>query len=101
MKQQLRLTIRFIVLVSTTCAACSFSRFANAQTTKKDPRGGSIEGTVYTVESDGARSAIPGALVRLVGPSSSQQTVTSDQGRYSFGALDANTYQLDVTAPGL
>lgn len=101
MKQQLRLTIRCLVLISTTCAPCCFSRFADAQTTREDLRGGSIEGAVYTVESDGARSAIPGALVRLVGPSSSQQTVTSDQGRYRFGALDANTYELDVAAPGL
>jgi hypothetical protein len=101
MKQQLRLTIRFLVLVSTTYAACSLSRFANAQTAKEDSRGGSIEGTVYAVESDGARSAIPGALVRLVGPSSSQQTVTSGEGGYSFSALDANTYEIDVTAPGL
>ncbi len=101
MKQQLRLTIRFLVLVSTTCAACSFSQFANAQTTTKDLRSGSIAGTVYTVESDGSRSAVPGALVRLVGPSSSQQTVSSDQGGYGFAALDANTYEIAVTAPGL
>ncbi len=91
MKQQLRLTIRYLVLVSTTCAA-SFSQVAAA---------GSIAGTVYTVESDGARSAVAGALVRLVGPSFSQETVTSDQGRYSFGALDPNTYEINVTAPGL
>jgi len=90
MKQQLRLIIRFLVVVSMTCAACSWNL-----------RGASIAGIVYTVESDGARSAVPGALVKLVGLSSSQQTVTSDQGRYSFGALNANTYELDVTAPGL
>src|SRR5579859_772315 len=101
MTQQLRLTIRYLVLVSTTCGPCCFSPFADAQTTTEDLRGGSIGGSVYTVESDGVRSAIPGALVRVVGPSFSQQTVTSDQGRYSFGALAPNTYEIDVTAPGL
>ncbi len=91
MKEQLRLTIRSVVLVSATCAAC-FSQVAG---------GGSIAGAVYALESDGARSTVPGALVRLVGPSFSQETVTSDQGRYSFGALDPNTYEINVTAPGL
>ena len=101
MKQQLRLTIHYLVLVSTTCTPCYFPQFADAQTTTEDLRGGSIGGTVYTVESDGTRSAVPGAFVCLVSSSVSQQTFTSDQGRYSFGGLGANTYEINVTAPGL
>ena len=60
-----------------------------------------MAGTAYTVDSDGARSVVPGALVTLIGPSFSQRTVTDDQGRYSFASVATNTYQIDVTAPGL
>jgi hypothetical protein len=56
---------------------------------------------VYTVDSDGNRSAAPSALVKLIGPSFSQQTVTNGQGRYSFLAVGANTYQIGAMARGL
>jgi hypothetical protein len=62
---------------------------------------GDIKGTVYTVDSDGGRSVVPGALVKLIGPSSSRQTLTDDRGRYSFAPLATNTYRIDATAPGL
>jgi hypothetical protein len=44
---------------------------------------------------------VPGALVKLIGPSSSRQTLTDDRGRYSFAPLATNTYRIDATAPGL
>jgi hypothetical protein len=92
------MTIRLLVLVSAlTCSVCWLSQIASADDVKQ----GGIEGVVYTVDSDGGRSVVPGALVRLIGPSLSQQTVTNDQGRYSFSAVATNTYQIDVTAPGL
>ncbi len=86
------LTIRVVALISAvTCALVWFPRVAAAQ----------IEGTVYTVDSEGNRSAVPSALVRLRGPSFSQQTVTDDQGRYSFSTVATNAYRIDAMAPGL
>ncbi len=67
----------------------------------KDVKNSAIEGTVYTVDSDGNRFEVPAALVRLSGPSFSQETVTNSQGRYSFLAVATNTYQIDAMAPGL
>src|SRR5260370_7366780 len=97
MKQQLLMTIRVLVLVSAMASTLCFIARAVAQ----DVKHGGIEGIVFTVDSDGGRSVVPGALVRLIGPSFSQQTVTNDGGRYSFIAVATNTYQIDVTAPGL
>jgi TonB dependent receptor len=91
---KLLLTIRVLTLASAMiCAA--------AQAATADAKNGSIEGTVYTVDSDGHQSAVPSALVRLIGPSFSQQTVTNGQGRYNFLAVTTNTYQIDAMAPGL
>src|SRR5260370_2189531 len=98
MKQQLQVTFQVLMLVSAiTCPLCLLSGIAAAQ----DVKLGGIEGIVYTVDSDGGRSLVPGALVKLTGPSFSQQTVTNDRGKYSFIAVATNTYQIDVTAPGL
>ena len=60
-----------------------------------------ITGTVYTVESTGAKSMVAGAMVRLTSPSLSLETTTSPTGTYSFAAVPQNTYRVDVTAPGL
>jgi hypothetical protein len=99
MKQQLLLTIRALALLSaTTCIPLWLPAVATAQATAKNA---GIKGLVYTVDSDGHRSVVPGALVKLIGPSFAQQTVTDDQGRYSLLAVSPNTYELDVTAPGL
>ena len=73
---------------------------AFAQATAPDPKSGGIAGTVYTIDADGTRSIVPGAQVKLVGPSVSQETVTDEQGKYSF-VTPPNTYEIDVTAPGL
>src|SRR5258708_29042859 len=98
MKQQLQVTFQVLMLVSAiTCPLCLLPRIAAAQDVKQS----GIEGIVHTSDSDGGRSVVPGALVKLVGPSFSQQTVTNDQGRYGFMAVATNTYQIDVTAPGL
>ncbi len=72
-----------------------------AEEVVKDVKNSAIEGTVYTVDSDGNRFEVPAALVRLSGPSFSQETVTNSQGRYSFLAVATNTYQIDAMAPGL
>jgi hypothetical protein len=39
--------------------------------------------------------------VTLSGPSFSKQTISDDQGRYSFIAVPLGTYQIDAKAPGL
>ena len=86
------MTVRALALLSmVTCALSWFPRIAAAQ----------INGTVYTVNSGGNRSQVPNALIRLVGPSVSQQTVTDREGKYSFLAVTTNTYRLDAIAPGL
>src|SRR5258708_32876426 len=98
MKQQLQVTFQVLMLVSAiTCPLCLLPRIAAAQDVKQS----GIEGIVYTVDSDGGRSVVPGALVKLVGPSFSQQTVTNDQGRYGFMAVGPKTYQIYGRPPGL
>jgi hypothetical protein len=88
------MTIRALALVSAmTCAVF--------QTSAEDTKHSLIEGIVYTVDSDGNRSEVPNALVKLIGPSFSQQTVTNGDGRYSFLVMATNTYQIDAIAPGL
>ena len=93
MKDQLMSTIRALVLVSAIVAP----RLAAAQNAKD----GEIEGLVYTVDSDGERSVVPGAFVSLIGSAYSQQTIANEQGRYTFRDIAANRYQVNVTAPGL
>jgi outer membrane receptor protein involved in Fe transport len=39
--------------------------------------------------------------VTLSGPSFSKQTISDEQGRYSFTAVPVGTYQIDAKAPGL
>src|SRR5258708_1740298 len=98
MKQQLQVTFQVLMLVSAiTCPLCLLPRIAG----RHDVEQSGIACLVHTSDSDGGRSVVPGALVKLVGPSFSQQTVTNDQGRYGFMAVATNTYQIDVTAPGL
>jgi hypothetical protein len=65
-----------------------------------DPNTGDISGTVFTVDPDGERSVIPGAAVRLVAPSHSQQTGTDQDGSYSFAAVAPGSYVIEVKAPG-
>ena len=101
MKQEPQSTTRILVLlIAITCLFCQFAPVGTAQTTDT-PSKGAIKGSVYTVDADGGRSAVPGALVKLIGPSSSQETTTNDQGQYDFVGLDADAYEIEVTAPAL
>src|SRR5258708_3949732 len=95
-------TIRVLALLSAmTFPLCWPPRMGAVEEVVKDVKNSAIEGTVYTVDSDGNRFEVPAALVRLSGPSFSQETVTNSQGRYSFLAVATNTYQIDAMAPGL
>ena len=85
---KLLLTIRVLALLGAmTLPLCWPPRINAAEAVVKDVRNSGIEGTVYTVDSDGNRSEVPAALVRLSGPSFSQETVTNGEGRYSFLAV--------------
>ena len=59
-----------------------------------------VRGTVFVVDPDGGRSVITGAKVLLEGSQSPIETVTDQQGNFSFTAVAPATYQLEVTAPG-
>jgi TonB dependent receptor/Carboxypeptidase regulatory-like domain len=63
--------------------------------------GGDLHGTVFTLNPDGRHSVVPSAHVTLSGWSFSKQTISDDQGRYSFTAVPVGTYQIDAKAPGL
>src|SRR5271167_1874000 len=101
MKHGPQSTMRTLVLlIAITCSFWQFAPVATAQTADSANKG-AIKGSVYTVDADGGRSAVPGALVKLIGPSFSQETTTNDQGQYDFVGVDADAYEIDVTAPGL
>jgi hypothetical protein len=61
---------------------------------------GDVRGTVFTLNPDGGRSVIPGAKVLLEASPLSIQTVTDQQGNFSFTAVAPATYQIEVQAPG-
>jgi hypothetical protein len=63
--------------------------------------GGDLQGTVFTLNPDGRHLVVAGANVTLSGPSFSKQTISNEQGRYSFTAVPVGTYQIDAKAPGL
>ena len=62
---------------------------------------GDIRGTVFTSNSDGKRSPIPGAKISLRGADSSRETVADEQAGYEFSGLTPGVYQVEATAPGL
>lgn len=62
---------------------------------------GDIRGTVFTLDSNGGRSVVPGVEIRLEGLPSPTKTITDQQGSFYFPAVPAATYQIDVNATGL
>jgi len=62
---------------------------------------GMLHGTVVAVESDGARSAIPGATVTLSGIGAPLTVTADDSGAYSFASVLPGRYGLEAVAPGL
>jgi Carboxypeptidase regulatory-like domain len=64
-------------------------------------RPGDVRGTVFTVDSGGGRSVAAGATVELEGSPLSIQTVTDEQGTFSFAGVAPATYHIEVKAPGL
>src|SRR5581483_5420884 len=62
---------------------------------------GDVQGTIFTTDPDGTRSAIPGAKVSLRGPGLVQETVADQQAVYHFSGLAPGVYQIEAAAPGL
>ena len=60
-----------------------------------------IRGTVFTVDSNGAKSFVAGALVTLSGASLSTETSSTETGTYSFAPVPPGIYRIDVTSTGL
>jgi hypothetical protein len=60
-----------------------------------------VSGTVFVTDRDGGRSVVPGATVSLSGSLFSEHTVSDETGSYKFQAVPAETYKIEVVAPGL
>jgi hypothetical protein len=101
MNQPVSATRRVLVIVALTNPFCWFPSIAAAQYASVDIKTSAVRGTVFVVNSDGGRSAVTGATVGLSGPSLSLQTLTDEQGNYSFAAVGPDTYHIVVTASGL
>jgi hypothetical protein len=95
-------SIRLLLLIAALANPfCLFLCITTAQSALAEMKTGNVRGTVFNVDSDGERSVITGAKVRLKGPSLSIETVTDQQGNFTFTAVVPNTYQIAVDAPGL
>src|SRR6266478_8411123 len=65
-----------------------------------DPATGTVHGTVYTSGSSGEQLVVPGAHVKLSGPSSFD--IQADgTGSYSLSDVPPGVYSIEATAPGL
>jgi len=62
---------------------------------------GALTGTVFTIDSDGTRSLVPGATVSLTGPGAMQQAIADEHAVCRFSGLAPGRYQVDAVAPGL
>jgi len=65
-----------------------------------DPAAGIVHGTVYTSASSGEQLVVPGAHVKVSGPSSFD--IQADgTGSYSLSDVPPGVYSIEATAPGL
>jgi hypothetical protein len=78
-----------------------FPYFATAQSSPADTANGHVQGVVFVIDSDGGRSVVAGARVRLEGSSSLVETSTDQQGNFSFNSVAPAIYQIQANAPGL
>jgi Carboxypeptidase regulatory-like domain len=93
-------TMRTLALLGALASLlCCAPRIVTAQA--RDPKPGVVQGTVFVTDQGGSRTVVPGAKVSLNGSLFSVQTVSDESGRYSFGAVPPDKYQIEVVAPGL
>jgi hypothetical protein len=101
MNQPVSATRRLIVIAALTNPFCWLPCVTAAQSALADMKTGRVRGTVFIINSDGARSVVSRATVTLTGPSSSTQTRTDERGSYSFTAVIPGPYQIEAKAPSL
>lgn len=66
----------------------------------KEPTVGTIQGVVFTIDTDGGRSVVPGTKISIDG--STQFEGESDaQGQFAFTSVPPGNYTLTAKAPGL
>lgn len=86
---------RWLVIISVLplLVSCAFGQ-SMRQTT------GTIQGVVFTLDSKGERTVIPGAQIS-VADSRHMETKSEGDGLFAFGAVPAGNYKITATAPGM
>jgi hypothetical protein len=87
--------IKPLILLVMLCLAVSWT--AVAQSTSNVC---AIKGSVFVMDSGGA-SYVPGAKVTLQGPDTGLQAETDAEGHYKFCDVNAGTYSIEASFPGL
>ncbi|HWZ32163.1 MAG TPA: TonB-dependent receptor [Bryobacteraceae bacterium] len=101
MKQRRRMAYVLMLARVWMCAGVWLTLITGLLCAAQDVNTGVVRGTVFTLDSSGAGSAVPGARVSLEGPAFTQQTNADEQGRYSFTGVAPARYRIEATAPGL
>lgn len=97
MIQPARTVLRAAALSSLLCWLPATSQ-AHFSTPSTDP--GGLQGSVFTVDANGARLVVRGATVKLNG-SSAPETTTGANGQYEFKDVAPGSYRIEATADGL
>jgi Carboxypeptidase regulatory-like domain len=93
---------RWIVSIASLLFVCS-ALAGQPQGANSGAAKGSIAGRITVVSGDGAADSLPGATVKLTGPSqgaATQSTVSDAEGHYEFAQLAAGNYTLEASADG-
>lgn len=85
--------VLFLILATPFFTASAHSKQPNGATAK-------ISGTVFVQDSAGNRSVVPGAKVKLDGPTSFE-TETDENGNYVVAAVPPGAYTVEAVSPGL
>ena len=64
------------------------------------PATGRIQGVLFTVDTDGARSVLPAAKISLDGPTHIE-TQSNHEGKFVLSAIPAGSYAITAQAPGI
>ncbi len=88
-----------LAIIIAVTSSLGWLAFSAPQSRPSDIKPGVVQGTVFTVESDGGRSVVPGVKVRLGRSAFSIETISDDQGNFSLSDIAPGNYQIDVDAP--
>jgi hypothetical protein len=100
MTQQGSPTRLMLTVASLTNALCWLAFHAAPQSAWAAEKTGEVRGAVFIVDSQTGRSMMPGVQVRLEGNPTPLETVTDQQGNYTFTEVTPGNYQIEVKAPG-